>query len=74
MDFDVVELPVVCTNVALRPCPFCAGIAEVCTVTVGHNVDGFGMDIYAVACTSCCSVSKPFAVPSDAAEFWNKPS
>ena len=67
--FDSVELPVVRVPVALRPCPFCGGIAEL--FLVGENVDGFGMNAYSVACTSCCSVGKPFSIPADAAEFWN---
>ena len=67
--FDNVELPVVRVPVALRPCPFCGGIAELCLV--GENVDGFGMNVYSVACTSCCSVGKPFDNPFDSADFWN---
>ena len=68
-NFDDVQLPVVRVPVALRPCPFCGGIAELCLV--GENIDGFGMNAYSVACTSCCSVGKPFDNSQDAVAFWN---
>ena len=62
------ELPVFRVPVALRPCPFCGGSAEV--VALQRGVPDFG-DVYGCVCLSCFSVGKPFDNPFDSAEFWN---
>lgn len=56
----------------LNHCPFCGGIGEYKTMTIGHTTSKSGTIYYGVECRECSANVGMFETKKEAAMEWNR--